>query len=643
MKIDEREVPTPVLAHWKQALDDAPPAALKTLASVHPSLQAGFRPGKVPPAQLRTRAKAMLDTSGGLPEALRHLLVQQGLQRQLVCVLSEAAIEAHAASWADAVGRSAFFSAMLLDDRAAVRSVGFAQAEGWDGRGADELEATRACQNLIEEFGPFLRCVAPLVHLLPDVSAPSGAGDDGDLASPAAIGPSASHASTDLSVMEHLPKTDATVLSARPPRPAQERDLVLQLRAQRQEARRAQRACDEAQRDRDRLAVRLETTDTHLTEARAELRRLKDELRNTQARIDELVRDGVQAQLDARLRPWLAPAEALERAVQDLGEDTPAAQAEALLRRQAEIDHREGLRSALVAELHRTQAALAEVQRAQVDALNPLPQLPEMARRLQAHAAALRARLDASSSFLSTVAISTERPTPPAAVDTAARPLARLHQTLAAAATLDDLAQIRRQVQAAAPLGLLTADESAQAHTLLHEAAARLYDRSVVASGAVPAPPLDGRDFPLQALQRALAAGQACVLVVDGHNVLHLLPTIFKPHHDAQGQPAAQARRALEALLVRLGQRYPALSIRLWFDGPVMDDRAASDNVRVHFSGGVGTDRADRQIAAYLRHACAAVGEGHAAVVTGDGDVASDALGHGALVMTPQDLALWFS
>ena len=72
MKIDEREVPTPVLAHWKQALDDAPPAALKTLASVHPSLQAGFRPGKVPPAQLRTGAKAMLDKDAGLDLAWRN-------------------------------------------------------------------------------------------------------------------------------------------------------------------------------------------------------------------------------------------------------------------------------------------------------------------------------------------------------------------------------------------------------------------------------------------------------------------------------------------------------------------------------------------------------------------------------------------
>jgi hypothetical protein len=112
MKIDEREVPAPVLAHWNQAIDGALSVALNALTSVFPSLKAGFRPGKVPPAQLRERTKAMLDTSSALPEVLRNLLVQQGLQRQLVCVLSEAAIDLHAASWADAFGRAEFFSAM---------------------------------------------------------------------------------------------------------------------------------------------------------------------------------------------------------------------------------------------------------------------------------------------------------------------------------------------------------------------------------------------------------------------------------------------------------------------------------------------------------------------------------------------------
>ena len=52
MKIDVR-----VLVHWKQALEDAPPAALKTLASVHPSLQEGFHPSKVPPAEASERVE----------------------------------------------------------------------------------------------------------------------------------------------------------------------------------------------------------------------------------------------------------------------------------------------------------------------------------------------------------------------------------------------------------------------------------------------------------------------------------------------------------------------------------------------------------------------------------------------------------
>lgn len=640
MKLDEREVPAPVLTHWKHAIDGAPSAALNALTSIYPSLKAGFRPGKVPPAQLRARVKAMLDSSTALPEVLRKLLVDQGLQRQLVCVLSEAAIDPQAASWADALGRAEFFSAMLLDDRATVRSAGFAQTAGWDGQDADSLAAARARQTLIDEFGPFLRCVAPLVHGLPGASTASSQGSGDGLESAVQHASSNSPASSEGADKERLCKTDALTLPARPPRPAQERALVLQLRAQRLEARRAQRACDEAQRDRDRLAARLETTDTHLTEARAELRRLSDELRNTQARIDELVRDGVQAQLDARLRPWLAPAEALERAVQDLGEDTLAAQAEALLRRQAEIDRREGLRSALVAELQRTQAALAEVQRAQVDALNPLPQLPEMARRLRVHAAALQSRLDAAS------ASATSPAHPDAAVGetttvTSHEPLARLHQVLAATHTLDSLAEVRRQLQAAEPLSLLTAGELARAYSLLHDAAGRLYDRSAVAAGVTHPPALDARAFPLQALQRTLASGRSGTLVVDGHNVLHLLPKIFRAYYDSRDQPTAEARRALADRLLDLAARYPSLHVELWFDGPVQDTRALSERVRLHFSGGSGSNRADRAIIAQVHH-LANAGGNLIAVASADGEVRADAQSLNALLMYPVELGLWF-
>ncbi len=48
MKIGAREVPKPALAHWQQALDDAPRAALEALDHFLPRSRAGFHPGEVP-------------------------------------------------------------------------------------------------------------------------------------------------------------------------------------------------------------------------------------------------------------------------------------------------------------------------------------------------------------------------------------------------------------------------------------------------------------------------------------------------------------------------------------------------------------------------------------------------------------------
>jgi hypothetical protein len=98
MKFDEREMSVSMSAHWKQAPNDALPAALETIASFSPNLIAGFRPYKVSPAHLGARAEVMLDTYVGPHKTLRDPLAQQSLQRQRVCVLSEASIDSHAAS-----------------------------------------------------------------------------------------------------------------------------------------------------------------------------------------------------------------------------------------------------------------------------------------------------------------------------------------------------------------------------------------------------------------------------------------------------------------------------------------------------------------------------------------------------------------
>jgi hypothetical protein len=67
VKIDDREVPAAIVAHWKQALAGLPDAALSGVARVHTSIQAGFRPGKVPPAQVKQRAGVILVGTGSSP------------------------------------------------------------------------------------------------------------------------------------------------------------------------------------------------------------------------------------------------------------------------------------------------------------------------------------------------------------------------------------------------------------------------------------------------------------------------------------------------------------------------------------------------------------------------------------------------
>jgi hypothetical protein len=162
VKIDDREVPAAIVAHWKQALGGLPDVALSGVARAHTSIQAGFRPGNVPPAQVKQRAGALMDTLPGLPQPLHEALSAGGLQGELLCVLSEQALERHAGAWCRAFGPVPTSAAMLLDERPAVRALGFSQMAAWDGNEPDEAAAGRARDELAESFAPFLRRLGPL-------------------------------------------------------------------------------------------------------------------------------------------------------------------------------------------------------------------------------------------------------------------------------------------------------------------------------------------------------------------------------------------------------------------------------------------------------------------------------------------------
>jgi hypothetical protein len=591
LKIDDLEVPESVIGCWKDQLDKATDADLAALCKQHKDLWAGFRPGKAPAREVRHRAKVNLGTLPGLPDDFKEVLVRSGLSQSLLCVLSEAAVEETAAGLSDVFGRADTAAAMLLASRESVRKIGFSLLEKWEDLQSTDAQRLEAKKKIAYDLKPFLS------HM------------------------------RDLALEGEVAQASATVQIAAPTPPArspQVRDAILRLREERATSRRLTKELSATTLVRDRLQQESDALRIALQSSQAQVQTLRGELTALRQSLDQQIAAGIQAQLDARLRPWLADAEALKQdAASLIGRDI-LDRADLVLERQAQEDARYGLLTQLKAELDRTVVALTRVRLAMVESLKPLDELAPLADSLEVHRKELENRLSVAS----------------VETDKQSSVLARLRHTLAAAKSLDAISDVRTSLQATESLGLLSSEETIDAYRLVHEAASRVYDRYLIApSSGQRSKSLSG--VPMYALQSELARGRPCTLVVDGHNVLHKLPTLFRPDYEA-GLPGAKAREALESRLLGLCSKYPTLSVQLWFDGPVVEERAVTSNFRVRFSGGSGSDRADRQIAGYLQHLHASSAEELRVVVSADSEVGHQGQMAGAVVMMPVELGIAF-
>lgn len=157
MKIEGEIADPRAVAAWKASVASAPPKPILDFVALTPSLQAGFRPGKITHKVAVDRIQTMLEHTGEMPVALRNLLSGIGLDRSLLAVLSEEAIGAAQNNMRSFFGSDSLYSAMLLSDREGVRSTGiagFAQGD-FTQPGAEERESAGAALN--ELFRPFLK------------------------------------------------------------------------------------------------------------------------------------------------------------------------------------------------------------------------------------------------------------------------------------------------------------------------------------------------------------------------------------------------------------------------------------------------------------------------------------------------------
>jgi predicted RNA-binding protein with PIN domain len=590
--IDEQALPPAILEVWKEALGRLGDSDLRALA-VKQGLNSGFRPNKMDLGVARARLRASLDKLSDLPEDYGVKLRAVTLSGSLLGFLSEAAILTHVTLLTDGFGQAQVLAALLLDERQALRNRGLALLAAWDGQEPGAGMRQTASKALLDAFRPFLR---HLEQLLTEFE-PS---------------PPAVQGTPDSRAPEKNPRQQAERLH-----------LVTALRDKRKEASQLRRELETVRAERDRLRMAVSGKERVLAEEQDRAASLGLAQKALQDEFEARVSERVQALLDERLQPWLKPAERLGQIVRSAQDSSLLDRADELLRQQAEVDRRYGLRSRLQAELDRAQATLATIQTAQTESLNPLPALAILERELDSRVAELQNQLGTTS-----------------ATPKSDNPLiTQLMRTLGTAPSLETIASVRRALHGVEPLGLLSDADLQQAYALVQDASSRVYARS--GSGrSLDTRRSDLRELPLYALQAQLAHGKDCTVVVDGHNVLYTLPTLFRTLFE-NGQPGLRARNALVQRVVTLGQRHPRLSIQLWFDGPVQQELTASNNVRIHFSGGTGSDRADLQIVAYLRHMQAAFPQQMRAVVTADMAEALDAERTGAMVLAPQELAIW--
>jgi predicted RNA-binding protein with PIN domain len=620
MKIDGIEIPKYVITSWLTQIQHLQSDSLRLLAAGRPSLTQGFRPNSFKVEIVRDRLKSVLNTSNELPIDIRDQLRNNGLATSLLIVFSEKALQEIAEPIADFFGYVETVAALLLDDRQPVRAIGLFLI---DKRKGSEPNQTKeeAAVSIVAAVRPFLTHIQLLLQYQDQIASST---------TPETAQATSSNA------------TGVATALPRAPRPRREAELVTVLRKKRQEANRLNK-------ENSVLSSRLNATTTEatstlisLTETSNKLASTLKELNGLRTQFDLKVDDAVGKRLDSKLFPWLEPAEAIEQASYSLGisayqkdlatnvvegsiESEQIRLAEALLVRQKESDRRYGLRSALQAEGERCASLLESLREAQRDSFRPLPELADGIKALEGRISQINQALGIN----------------PSGQVRASANLLAIETAIVKADSLEKLSALRQQLIASEPLGLLNDEELDQAYYLLGQATSIAYARVGLGRGWSMGKE-DLVDLPLYALQASLSQDEQCVLVVDGHNVLWKVPTLFRNEFE-NGQPGAKARKVLEKALLALSKRYPSLSVELWFDSNDAEDRTITENFRVHFSGGRGANRADLQILAYLSHMKISGGGQVRAVATADMDIATTAKESGAFLITPHELAIWMA
>ncbi len=578
MTLDDYPLDDEMLAFCKAAIDAMPDTLLISGARLMPDLLKGLKQDKPHVEMLRQRVQAKLQLKTPPPPVL-DILRTATLSEPLLEVLSDKALEQGLSALVEHFGRLPILTAMLLDSRDSVRKMAHEELA------KPIKEPVKAKHqepdSFKERFKPLLDTLRPVLQDEPyQVPAP------------------------------RPPRAPAPHTAPALSKEQQERDIL------------ASTPYRQLQKERNALAAerdKLHTLNTKLaTDLAGQTSRangLGSELGALQSQWRNSIAQGIADGLQHRLAPWLAPSESLAHSL-------PAShhaleRARQVLARQAQQDQRYGTRAQVAEELAQARSLLAALQTAHQEALRPLPQLVEEIRALATHIDTTEARLKQTS------------------LQPQAPQLRAWAQTLHTLHDIDALQNHKKAIERTMLAEAWSLPLCQQAYALMDRQAMAIYAEHHPNPKDTP-PPVT----PTQHLADCLLHARPCRLLIDGHNLLpKLKPLIGASYFKPGPGPNAQARALLIERVKTLAALHPLLQADIWFDGPDDQHWSETDNLRVWFSGGQGSDRADGRILESLQSEVYRGSQTTRLLVTEDRELLAQAQGRGAIGVSP--LEMW--
>ena len=577
-------LPTGVLREMESLVSQAPPQVLHRCVDTHPDLSRGFGRGRTPSRILRKRIKQAI-ADGALGPDLASLGCFSPLQVALDALDSKL-IEMYARQLMSICGKDRMIAALLIDPRPEMRS--FAQqfiAEEYD-RPLPQRKAAQA--ELAPRLGQAVHVMARWV------------GRGGRRWRRAAAKYEAAALLGAQELHERVEELEAE-LAGQPERKVQTHPDA----RSRRHLRELRTHNSELAKELEAVRQRLRKAEQAKDQAIVEKRDLASQLQKAQETSAERVRQGVEDQMRATHNVWLRGLSFTEREVDRIQGSSGQAvlkRADDLLARQARTDQHSGNRRTLQQHLEKLKDALNRVMTSRTEAVRPLPELRDVETDLKNEIAEVSAVLGEGGPFS----------------DGFAKTMAG---RIASATSPDDIEQVKSVLDALSDLDVLDTRSIQALYHRHHVQMFKLY--------AAFTPTIERREYrpddPVWRLREAIKENQDILVVIDGHNVLHLLSSLFAKTYE-DGEPRAASRQALVEQTIQAFRDATSTQVHVFFDSPSPSTERHGSNIwEVYSGGGHGDHRADKAIVGYLERCCREMSAMPRIVVSNDSDLCQKA------------------